>query len=116
MKCPCCKGKYSYIDVITDDGRGPEELCGYCKEGEVNFSLGGTGLIIAYRIATLPDKEYKIRFLTTVNPNTLRGKSMLKVLKKFDIDDTYCIKDNAIKELYEALMSKCCNDEEKPID
>jgi len=23
---------------------------------------------------------------------------MLKVLKKFDIDDTYCIKDNAIKE------------------
>lgn len=36
IKCPCCKGKYSYIDVITD-GRGPEELCGFCKEGKVNI-------------------------------------------------------------------------------
>ncbi|WP_375328112.1 hypothetical protein [Microcystis sp. BLCC-F210] len=93
----------SHIDIIAQYGSGEEQSDSYSyseldKEGEVNFSLGGTGLIIAYRIATLPDKEYKIRFLTTVNPNTLRGKSMLKVLKKFDIDDTYCIKDNAIKE------------------
>ena len=35
-----------------------------------------------------------------------------KELKQKEIQQ----KDNAIKELYEALMSKCCNDEEKPID
>jgi len=37
MRCPCCKGKYSYIDVILDDGTGSEELCGFCNQGEVNL-------------------------------------------------------------------------------
>lgn len=92
----------SHLDIVAQYGSGGSGE-GYSdsyldKEGEVYFSLGGTALIIAYRMATLPERKYETQFLTTMNPNTLRGKSLLKIFKKFNINDTYCIKDSPIKE------------------
>jgi hypothetical protein len=33
--CPACKGDYYEIDVVCDDGTGPEYYCGYCDHGFV---------------------------------------------------------------------------------
>jgi hypothetical protein len=40
MKCPVCKGKGGYKEVILDDGSGPYYPCDYCHdETKVNLFL-----------------------------------------------------------------------------
>ena len=33
--CPYCKGKYSWVEPVLDDGSGPEYSCGFCDEGMI---------------------------------------------------------------------------------
>ena len=35
-RCPDCKGKGGYTDVILDDGTGPYYPCGFCDGGYMN--------------------------------------------------------------------------------
>ena len=37
--CPYCKGKFSWIEPVLDDGSGPEYTCGFCDEGMIE--VGG---------------------------------------------------------------------------
>lgn len=89
----------SHMDIVAQYGSGEGHSDSYLdKEGKVYFSWGGTGLIIAYRMATLPERKYEIQFLTTINPDISIGKSLLKIFEKFKINHIYCIEDSSIKE------------------
>lgn len=35
--CPYCKGKYSWVEPVLDDGSGPEYSCGFCDEGMIEI-------------------------------------------------------------------------------
>jgi hypothetical protein len=33
--CPYCKGQYSWVEPVLDDGSGPTYECGFCDEGMI---------------------------------------------------------------------------------
>ena len=33
--CPYCKGDYSWVEPVLDDGSGPTYTCGFCDEGMI---------------------------------------------------------------------------------
>src|SRR3990167_3920594 len=33
--CPYCRGKYSWVEPVLDDGSGPTYTCGFCDEGMI---------------------------------------------------------------------------------
>jgi hypothetical protein len=37
--CPYCKGQYSWVEPVLDDGSGPTYTCGFCDEGMIE--IGG---------------------------------------------------------------------------
>ena len=35
--CPYCKGEYSWVEPVLDDGSGPTYTCGFCDEGMIEI-------------------------------------------------------------------------------
>jgi hypothetical protein len=35
--CPYCKGNYSWVEPVLDDGSGPTYECGFCDKGMIEI-------------------------------------------------------------------------------